>query len=37
MDTIKQGRTLPADLGAQKLAHVNLFLNALGINAEQLM
>ena len=36
METVQQSKTLPPEMAAQKLANVNLFMRALGLDVEQL-
>lgn len=36
METVLQSKTLPQEMASQKLANVNLFMRALGLDVEQL-
>ncbi len=36
METVQQSKTLPPEMAAQKLANVNLFMRALGLDVELL-
>ena len=36
MDTVMQSKTLPADMASQKLANVNLFMRAIGLDVDLL-
>ena len=36
METVQESKTLPADMAAKRLANVNLFMRALGLDVELL-
>lgn len=36
METVAQSKTLPAEMGAQRLGNVNLFMRAIGLDVELL-
>lgn len=36
MDTVALSKTLPADMGAQRLQNVNLFMRSIGLDVELL-
>jgi DNA topoisomerase 2-associated protein PAT1 len=36
METVGYSKTLPADMGSQRLSNVNLFMRAIGLDVELL-
>ena len=36
METIQQSKTLPPDMASQRRAHVNLFMQAIGLDVDLL-
>jgi DNA topoisomerase 2-associated protein PAT1 len=36
METVSYSKTLPADMGSQRLSNVNLFMRAIGLDVELL-
>lgn len=36
METVTYSKTLPVDMGAQRLGNVNLFMRAIGLDVELL-
>lgn len=36
METVVQSKTLPPEMGAEKLANVNLFMRAIGLDVDLL-